>query len=73
MMASRQDARLTALGKCPSSPDCPRATPRGHAQPLSAPKAPRPCGIPEAQALSQAWLPLPPGPGAPMGPQTCSL
>ena len=73
MMASRQDARLTALGKCPSRPDSPRATPLGHAQPLSAPKVPRPRGIPEAQALHRAWLPLSPGPGAPVGPQTCSL
>ena len=54
-MASHKDMWLMALSKCPSNPDYPQAMPLSHPQPLLAPKALDPCGIPETQSKILAW------------------
>ena len=51
-MASCKDVRLMALSKRPSIP---QAMPLSHPQPLLAPRALDPCGIPETQAQIPAW------------------
>lgn len=54
-MASHKDVRLMALSKCPNNPDYPQTMPLSHPQPLLAPKALDPYGIPETQAQILAW------------------